>query len=29
MIVVSMDDGQIIARCLAGEREAFEMIVNK
>ena len=27
--MVSMDDGQIIARCLAGEREAFEMIVNK
>lgn len=23
------DDGQTIARCLAGEREAFEMIVNK
>lgn len=29
MIVDSMDDGQIIACCLAGEREAFEMIVNK
>jgi len=27
--MVSMDDGRIIARCLAGEREAFEMIVNK
>lgn len=23
------DDGQTIARCLAGDREAFEMIVNK
>lgn len=24
-----MDDSEIVARCLAGEREAFEMIVNK